>query len=136
MRGVFCVIGAYTLSNNVVEVIIMIGFGIDRRPGRLLRRADRAAGGPGDGGEAQVDRSRVPGEWSEASSPSGTRTGTQRKNREAQYESEMAAPIVSPWVPDLRSLRSLVRDMRACSARTPFMTTPACPAGCAGIIVP
>ena len=27
MRGVFCVIGAYTLSNNVVEVIIMIGFG-------------------------------------------------------------------------------------------------------------
>lgn len=32
---VFCVIGAYTLSNNVVEVIIMIGFGI---AGFLMRK--------------------------------------------------------------------------------------------------
>jgi TctA family transporter len=34
---VFCVIGAYTLSNNVVEVIIMIGFGIG---GFLMRKVD------------------------------------------------------------------------------------------------
>jgi len=34
---VFCVIGAYTLSNNVVEVIIMIGFGI---AGYLMRKVD------------------------------------------------------------------------------------------------
>jgi len=34
---VFCVIGAYTLSNNVVEVIIMIAFGIG---GFLMRKAD------------------------------------------------------------------------------------------------
>src|SRR5712691_2568567 len=34
---VFCVIGAYTLSNNVVEVIIMIGFGI---AGYLMRKID------------------------------------------------------------------------------------------------
>ena len=33
----FCVIGAYTLSNNVVEVIIMIGFGI---AGYLMRKVD------------------------------------------------------------------------------------------------
>jgi putative tricarboxylic transport membrane protein len=32
---VFCVVGAYTLSNNVVEVIIMIGFGI---AGYLMRK--------------------------------------------------------------------------------------------------
>ena len=34
---VFCVVGAYTLSNNVVEVIIMIGFGI---AGYLMRKVD------------------------------------------------------------------------------------------------
>jgi putative tricarboxylic transport membrane protein len=34
---VFCVIGAYTLSNNVVEVIIMIGFGI---AGYLMRKVE------------------------------------------------------------------------------------------------
>jgi putative tricarboxylic transport membrane protein len=34
---VFCVIGAYTLSNNVIEVIIMIGFGI---AGYLMRKVD------------------------------------------------------------------------------------------------
>jgi putative tricarboxylic transport membrane protein len=33
---VFCVVGAYTLSNSVVEVIIMIGFGI---AGFLMRKA-------------------------------------------------------------------------------------------------
>ena len=33
----FCVIGAYTLSNNVVQVIIMIGFGI---AGYLMRKVD------------------------------------------------------------------------------------------------
>ena len=34
---VFCVVGAYTLSNSVPEVIIMIGFGI---AGFLMRKAD------------------------------------------------------------------------------------------------
>ena len=34
---VFCVVGAYTLSNNVVEVIIIIGFGI---AGYLMRKVD------------------------------------------------------------------------------------------------
>jgi putative tricarboxylic transport membrane protein len=34
---VFCVVGAYTLSNSVVEVIVMIGFGI---AGFLMRKAD------------------------------------------------------------------------------------------------
>ena len=34
---VFCVVGAYTLSNSVVEVIIMIGFGI---VGYLMRKID------------------------------------------------------------------------------------------------
>ena len=34
---VFCVVGAYTLSNSVLEVIIMIGFGI---AGFLMRKAD------------------------------------------------------------------------------------------------
>ena len=34
---VFCVIGAYTLSNNVVEVMIMIGFGI---AGYLMRKVE------------------------------------------------------------------------------------------------
>jgi TctA family transporter len=34
---VFCVVGAYTLSNNVVEVVIMIAFGI---VGYLLRKID------------------------------------------------------------------------------------------------
>ena len=34
---VFCVVGAYTLSNSVVEVIIMIGFGI---AGYLMRKVD------------------------------------------------------------------------------------------------
>ena len=33
----FCVVGAYTLSNSVVEVIIMIGFGI---AGFLMRKAE------------------------------------------------------------------------------------------------
>ena len=33
----FCVVGAYTLSNSVVEVIIMIGFGI---AGYLMRKVD------------------------------------------------------------------------------------------------
>src|SRR5262245_42871695 len=60
----------------------------------------------------------------------------QRKNREAPSESAMAHRSCRPWVPDLRSLRSLVRDTGAFSARTAFMTTPACPAGCARIIVP
>ena len=38
---VFCVVGAYTLSNNVVEVIIMIGFGIAGYPDAQGRRSIR-----------------------------------------------------------------------------------------------
>jgi putative tricarboxylic transport membrane protein len=34
---VFCVVGAYTLSNSVAEVVIMIGFGI---AGYLMRKID------------------------------------------------------------------------------------------------
>ena len=42
---------------------------------------------------------RVPGECSEGFfSPSGTRPGTQRENREAQYFGPLA---VGPWVPAL-----------------------------------
>jgi hypothetical protein len=47
-------------------------------------------------------RSRVPGECSERPCASGTRPGTQRKNREAQYV--LLRLVVSPWTPGLATL--------------------------------